>query len=57
MVKRGARAKFHGRNTWFKRDEYGNMYLPNMMVTGMHLEAIDATGIQMSHVAFDNMSM
>ena len=31
------------------------MYLPNQFVPGMHLEAIDATGLQMSYVAFDNM--
>ena len=48
--------KFVGPNTWFKRDKAGNMYLPNHYVPGMHLEAIDATGIQMSHAAFDNMS-
>lgn len=55
LVKRGAKAKFVGRNTWFTRDDSGNVFLPNIMVPGMHLEAVDATGIQMSYVAFDNM--
>ena len=55
LVKRGARVKFINRNSWFKRDKQGHMYLPNQFVPGMHLEAIDATGLQMSYVAFDNM--
>ena len=56
LVKRGAKVKFINRNSWFKRDKQGHMYLPNQFVPGMHLEAIDATGMQMSYVAFDNMS-
>ena len=56
LVMRGAMVKFVGRNTWFKKDKAGNTYLPNQFVPGMHLEAIITTGMQMSHVAFDNMS-
>ncbi|KAK7104120.1 distal membrane-arm assembly complex protein 2-like [Littorina saxatilis] len=55
LVKRGAKVKFHGRNTWFKKDKEGNMYLPSQYVPGMHLEAVDASGMQWSYVAFENM--
>ncbi|KAK7483528.1 hypothetical protein BaRGS_00025202 [Batillaria attramentaria] len=57
LVRRGAKVKFVGRDTWFKQDEKGNMYLPTRMVPGLSLEAIDATGIDMTYVAFDNMIM
>lgn len=56
MVKRGAKVKFVGRDQWFKQDKDGHMYLPNRFIPNMLLEAIDASGMEMSYVAFDNMS-
>ncbi|KAL8619789.1 hypothetical protein ACOMHN_025875 [Nucella lapillus] len=55
VVGRGGRVKVSGREAWVQRDKQGNAYMPNNYVPGLHLEAIDCTGVQMSYVAFDNM--
>ena len=56
MVKRGAAAKFVGRDSWFSCDKDGNTTLPNHYIQGFYLEALYVRKMHMTRMAFDNMS-
>ena len=53
IVVNGGAVKFFGRDKWVKKDSTGKYILPRSRVEGLQLEAIDASGTEITSVGFD----
>jgi hypothetical protein len=56
IVFRGGSVRFEGGTKWIKDYDDEQNGLPNKRVKGLHLEAIDASGMNLYHVALSNMT-
>jgi len=55
IVFRGGSVKFHKGKKWVKKNEEDEYDLPDKKVEGLHLKAIDASGMNLHYVALDNL--
>ncbi|BFZ11577.1 hypothetical protein BsWGS_14616 [Bradybaena similaris] len=55
IVARGGAIKFVGRNQWYVKDSNGGCLLPKVKVPNLFVEAIDASNMKLTYVAFDNL--